>query len=130
MMLVYILFALTLSTVLSALFSRRSPENRKGDGFIGFFIALLLLAWAMDAWLLPLLAANRGISWPGVTALVVFGAILVSSFALSVRTPRFLKQAALTGHEHRFDAEATAFDLLLWLVLVTLGIILIRSIGI
>ncbi len=129
MMLVYILFALTLSTVLSALFSRRIPENRQGDVFIGFFVAMLLLAWAMDTWLLPMLAANYAISWPGVTALVVFGAILVSSLTLSVRTPRSLKQAALTGHEHRFDAEAAAFDLLIWLALVTLGIILIRSIG-
>ncbi len=129
MLLVYLLFALTFSTILLALFSEHIPERRKDDAFISFFAALMLLAWAVDDWLLPALAGDRKTPWPAVAALIIFGSVLASSLALSVRVPRRLRHAP-AFHSTRFDAEAASFDLVLWLLMVTLGLSVMRSLGI
>ncbi len=130
MILVYILFALTFSTILSALFSNRIPESRQGDAFIGFFIGLIALAGAIDKWLLPALAAGYKVVWPAIASLIVFGAVLAASVELSVRTPRHVRQPIMIEHDSRFDPEAAGFDLFLWIALVSLGIIVMRRIGI
>ncbi len=129
MLLMYILFALTFSTVLSALFADHIPEDRKGGTFIITFVLLMILAGAMDEWLLPALEVRK-MAWPMVSALVVFGAVLVSSLALSIRLPRRLHQSVMVAHNHRFDPESTAFDLFIWVALLALGIIVMRRIGI
>lgn len=129
MMLVYLLFALTFSSILTALFSTRVQQSREGELFIGFFVASMALAWAADEWLLPALAAGRKASWPPVMSLIIFGAVFVVSLLLSVRTTRPLGQAAI-GHDNRLDEEAMAFDLVLWLAFLLVGIIVMRSIGI
>ncbi len=129
MMLVYLLFALTLSTILTALFGRRVPQRREGEMFIGFFIAFMALAWAADEWLLPALAAGRRESWTSETMLVVVGAACAASLALSVRMPRVLGQSVL-GSDSGPDAEAAIFDMLLWVVFLIGGIIAMKSAGI
>ncbi len=130
MILVYILFAMTFSTVLSAIFSSRIPEDRQGDAFIGFFIGLLVLAEAIDKWLWPALAAGYKVFWPVIVSLIVFAAVLAASVELSIRTPRHVRQPIMIEHDSRFDPEAVGFDLLLWVALVSLGIIAMRRIGI
>ncbi len=129
MMLVYLLFALTFSTMLTALFSRNSTEERKGGLFIGFFAALMVLAWAADEWLFPALAGGRKITWPPAMMLVTFGALFASSLVLSVRTHRPLRQGT-HSLDSRLGAEAAIFDLLLWFALLIAGIVLMRSAGI
>lgn len=128
MILVYVLFALTVATVLTALFSARIAENRRGDAFIGFFAALMALAWVADTRLLPALAAGPGSSWTPVVMLVVFAGVLAVSAALAVRTPRPL-QHAMVHHDGRLNGEAAIFDLVLWTALLVLGIALLKSIG-
>lgn len=126
MLLVYLLFALTVSTVLTALFSARIPENRRGDAFIGFFAVLMVLAWAADTWLLPALAAGPGRSWIPIMMLVVFAGVLASSAILSVRTLRSL-QHAMARNDGRLNGEAAVFDLVLWAALLVLGMALLKS---
>jgi hypothetical protein len=128
MILVYVLFALTVSTVLTALFSARIPENRRGEAFIGFFAVLMVLAWAANTWLLPALAAGPRSSWIPITMLIIFAGVLASSAVLSVRTQRPL-QHALARHDGRLKGEAAVFDLVLWAALLVLGMALLKSIG-
>jgi hypothetical protein len=127
MILVYLLFALTVTTVLTAFISARIPQGRKGDIFIGLFVVIMLLAWATDQWLLPSLAAGLRTSWPLVLTMVVFVTIFAVSLALSVRTPGLLRQAVV-NHDSRLDTEAAVFDLLLWLALLIVGITIMRAI--
>ncbi len=128
MILLYLLFALTVSTTLTALFGARIPQHRRGDAFIEFFIVFMLIAWAMDAWLAPAVATGRSTPWLAVLFLVLFGAILAASAILSVRSFGPLEQAALR-HDNRLDAEAAAFDFLLWFAVLIFGIAFIRAIG-
>ena len=128
MILVYLLFALTVSSVLTALFSASIPETRKGEAFIGFFAALMVLAWAADAWLLPALAAGLITSWIPLLTLVIFGGVLAASSILSVRTPGPLQHAPV-DHDNRLNGEAAIFDLVLWSALLVLGIAVLKSIG-
>lgn len=130
MMLVYLIFALTLSSILTALFSTRVQQSREGELFIGFFVAIMALAWAADEWLLPALAAGWKTSWPPVMTLVIFGAVFVASLLLSVRTTHPLGQAVIGHGNNRLGAEAAAFDLVLWLAFLLVGIVVMRSIGI
>ncbi len=127
MILVYLLFALTVSTVLIALFSARIPQSRKGEIYIGIFVAIMVLAWAADQWLLPALATGLSTSWPLVLTLIIFVTILAVSLSISVRTPGPLRQA-VTNHDSRLDTEAAIFDLFLWLALLIVGITIMRSI--
>jgi hypothetical protein len=125
--LLYILFALTVATVLTALFAPRIPEQRRGDAFIVFFIALLV-AGAVVGWEVPAIAAGRGAAWAPLLLLVVFAALLVASMLLSVRpTGSFVRAGG--PHNLRQDAEAAAFDIALWLLMLIFGILVIRSLG-
>jgi hypothetical protein len=128
MILVYLLFALTVSSVLTALFSASIPENRKGEAFIGFFAALMALAWAADKWLLPALAAGLKTSWTALLTLAIFGGVLAASAILSVRTPGPLQHAAV-DHDNRLNGEAAVFDLVLWSAMLVLGLAVLKSIG-
>lgn len=128
MILMYMLFALTVSTVLTALISARIPQNREGEAFIGFFVALMVLAWAADEWLLPALAAGQKTSWLPVLLLIMFGGVFAASTILSVKTPG-PPQQAVVNHGNRLDAEAVVFDLILWFALLAVGIAVLRSTG-
>ncbi len=129
MILLYLLFALTVSMTLTALFGARIPQHRRGDAFIGFFIVFVLIAWAVDAWFVPAVAVGRNAPWLAVLFLMIFGAILAASAILSVRSSGPLVWAAL-HHDNRLDAEAAVFDFLLWFAVLIFGITLMRTIGI
>lgn len=128
MILIYLLIALTFSTVLSALLSAYISEDRNAEVFIGVFVALMALAWAADVWLLPALAAGLKAAWLPIMTVLFFGAVLVASAVLSVRTPRLLRQT-FAGHGGRIGAEAAVFDLLLWFALLIAGIAALKSFG-
>ncbi len=123
MILLYILFALTISVVLTALFAPRVPEQRRGDVFIAFFI-VLLVAGAVVGWEVPAIAAGKGAVW---TLLVVFAALLAVSTLLSVRPRSFVRAGG--SHNLRQDAEAAAFDIMLWLLMLIFGILVMRRLG-
>lgn len=126
--LLYVLFALTIAMVLTALFAPRVPEQRRGEAFIAFFIALLLAAGAVIEWLVPAITAGGGGAWMPALILVIFAAILIVSALLSVRTPRSFARAG-GPHNQRQDAEALAFDIALWLLMLIFGIAIMRSLG-
>jgi hypothetical protein len=128
MILVYLLFALTVSSVLFALFSASIPENRKGEAFMGFFAAFMVLAWAANTWLLPALAAGLKTSWIPFLTLTIFGGVLAASAILSVRTHGPLQHAAV-DHDNRLSGEAAVFDLVLWSAILVLGMVVLKSIG-
>jgi hypothetical protein len=128
MILMYMLFALTVSTVLTALISARIPQNREGEAFIGFFVALMVLAWAADEWLLPALTAGHKISWLPILLLIMFGCFFAASTILSVRASG-PQQHAMVNYDNRLGAEAVVFDLILWFALLIVGIAVMRSIG-
>jgi len=127
MILMYMLFALTISAVLTALISAHIPQNKEGDAFIGFFVALMVLAWAVDEWLLPALAAGQKTSLLPILLLIMFGGVFAASTILSIGTSAPL-QHAVVNHNNRLDMEAIVFDLILWSALLTVGIVVLRSI--
>jgi hypothetical protein len=126
--LLYILFALTVATVLTAAFAPRIPEQRRGDAFIVFFI-VLLAAGAVVGWEVPAIASGRGAAWTPLLLLVVFAALLVASTILSVRPTGSFARAG-GSHNLRQDAEAAAFDIALWLIMLIFGILIMRRLGI
>jgi uncharacterized membrane protein YidH (DUF202 family) len=127
-MLLYILFALTIAMVLTALFAPSIPEQRRGEAFIAFFIALLLAGGVVIKWLVPAIAADRGGAWMPALMLVIFAATLIVSALLSIRRPGSFVRAG-GPHNHRQDAEALAFDIALWLLMLIFGIVIMRSLG-
>ena len=127
MILLYILFALTVAMVLTALSARWVPEQRRGDAFILFFIALLLAGGAAVEWQVPAIAAGRG-AWAPLLLLVIFGAVLVVSMLLSISQAGSFARAG-GSHNHRQDAEAAAFDIALWLLMLIFGILIMRRLG-
>jgi hypothetical protein len=125
--LLYILFALTVATVLTALLAPRVPEQRRGDAFIAIFI-VLLAAGAAVGWEVPASAAGRVALWTPLLLLVIFAALLVVSMLLSIRpTGSFVRAGG--SHNHRQDAEAATFDIALWLLMLIFGILVMRSLG-
>ncbi len=128
MILLYILFALTVAMVLTALSAPWVPEQRRGEAFIALFIALLLAGGAAVEWQVPAIAAGRGVAWVPALLLVIFTAILVVSTLLSVRKTGSFARAG-GSHNHRQDAEAVAFDIALWLLMLIFGILIMRSLG-
>jgi len=127
MALVYMLFALTATTILTAFFSEHIPQNRKGEIYIGIFVVFLVLAWTADVWLFPALAAGLRTSWPLVLTLIIFVAVFAGSLSLSVRTPGSLRYAVVSNNS-RLDTEAAIFDLMIWFTLLIAGITIMRSI--
>ncbi len=128
MILLYILFALTSSMILTALFASHVQENRRGDVFIGFFVLIFLAALAMVEWLIPAVIAGRNPVWTPVLFLIIFGAILVASAILSVRSSGPLALAGV-HHSNKQDAEALTFDIILWVLMLIFGIVIMRNIG-
>ena len=128
MILLYILFALTVAMVLTALFAPRVPEQRRGEAFIVFFIALLLAAGAVAEWQVLAIAAGRGGALAPALLLVIFAGILVVSTLLSVRPSGSFARAG-GSHNHRQDAEAVAFDIALWILMLIFGILIMRRLG-
>jgi hypothetical protein len=128
--LVYILFALTFSLVLTAFFAGNISQHRQGHAFIFFFILLMLLAAAVDVWLVPIAASEqRGSLFPGVF-LAVFATILAASVILSVRSPRRMMLQAAPQSNSRLDTEAVVFDSIIWLAVLISGIAVLKAAGI
>ena len=124
MILLYILFALTVAMVLTALSAPRVREQRRGEAFI----ALLLAGGAALEWQVPALAAGRSIAWAPALLLAVFAAILVVSALLSVRRTGSFARAG-GSYNHRQDVEEAAFDIALWLLMLIFGIVIMRGLG-
>ncbi len=130
MILVYILFALTFSLILTAFFAGNISQHRQGHAFIFFFIVLMLLAGAGDVWLVPLVASGqRGSLYPGVF-LAVFAAILAVSVVFSIRSPRRMVLQTIRRSDPRLDVEAIVFDSIIWLVVMISGIAVLKALGI
>jgi hypothetical protein len=128
MILLYLLFALTVAMVLTALFAPRVPEQRRGEVFIVFFIALFLAGGVALEWQVPAFAAGRINAWVPALLLAIFGAILVVSVLLSARPTGSFARAG-GSHNHRQDVEEAAFDIALWLLMLIFGILIMRSLG-
>ncbi len=129
MILMYLLFALTVSMVLTALISAHIPQNKESEAFIGFFVALMVLALGVDKWLVPVLAAGQKTSLLPVLLLIIFGGIFTASTILTVRSSAPLRQV-VASKNNRLDSEAMIFDFILWFALLTVGIAVLKSNGI
>ncbi len=128
MILMYMLFALTVSAILTALISEHITQKGQGEAFVVFFVALMIVAWVVDEWVLPDLARGHTISWLPIALLIMFSGIFAASTILSVRNPRPLRQSVVY-YKSRFDAEAMVFDVIFWFALLTIGIVVLRSVG-
>jgi|SRR5208283_2512924 len=127
MILIYLLFTLTLSAILVVVFGAKIPEQKRSEAFMTFFAALMLIAWAVDAWLLPVVAMQGIASWVTVLAVSIFAAILVVSAVLSTRSRGPLSRAGM-HHSMRQDAEAIGFDIALLVLMAAFGIMVLKSI--
>lgn len=126
MFLMYVLFALTVAVILTALFAARAPERRSDEIFMGSFVLLLATAWAAGEWIAPALSGKPVSYWLPLALVGIFVAILAVSASLAVRPPDTPVWAAV-HHNKRQDAEAAAFDIVLWLLMLLFGIASIRS---
>ena len=124
MILVYILFALTLSAVLMAVFDAEIPEQVRSEAFIAIFAALMLVAWSVDAWLLPYVAMKGAAPWVPVVAVCIFGAILAVSAVLSTRSESTLMRGG-AHHGVKRDVEAIGFDFVLLVLMAVFGIMVL-----
>ncbi len=126
MILLYLLFALTVSTVFTALFAGQAAPHRQSHTFLFFFILFLLIAGVCDMWLVPVVGSGQRNALYPVALLTVFCAVLTSSVLLSVRSPLPMTQAA----EHRdtgLDAESAVFGSIIWLALLIFGIAVLKT---
>jgi hypothetical protein len=127
MILLYLLFALTLSTILTMLFGPKIPEQKRGEAFIVVFTVLMLAAWAIDEWLLPIVGIEGVGTWVPDAAVLIFVAMLIASAAFSTRS-RGLMIEARVHHGMRQDSEAIGFDIVLLILLMAFGITVLTSI--
>ena len=126
MILLYILFALTLSAILTGLLGVKIPEQKRSDTFIIIFVALMLAGWAVVQWFLPIVALKGTGGWVPALLIIIFGAILVLSAVLSARSRGPLVKAA-AHHSVREDAEAIGFDIGILVLMAVFGIALLRA---
>jgi hypothetical protein len=126
MILVYLLFALTLSTILMVVFDAKIPDQKRSDAFILFFAALMLIAWAVDEWVLPIVAIEGIATWVPGMAVSIFGLILVVSAILSARSQGPIIRAGV-HHSKREDVEAIGFDIVLLFLIAAFGIMVLRN---
>ncbi len=122
MMLIDVLFALTVSSVLTALIANHLPVRRAGEIFIGSFVLLFLLAGGAIGRALPPVVAG-GTAWNSYLMIAVFGAILVISIMLAASSPKTFAWAPAKRGNVRHDAEAVAFDVVVWFLLLVFGIV-------
>jgi hypothetical protein len=127
MILVYLLFTLTLSAILMVVFGAKIPEQKRSEAFMVFFAAFMLIAWAADEWLLPVVAMHGIASWVPGLAVFIFAAILVVSAVLSTRSWGPLIRAGM-HHSMKQDAEAIGFDIALLVLIAAFGIMVLKSI--
>ncbi len=106
MIIIYLLFALTLSTILVVVFGATIPEQRRSEAFIAFFAALMLVAWAVDAWFLPAIAIKGVGTWVPDLAVSIFGAIIVVFAFISRRSQGPLIRAEVY-HSMKQDAKGS-----------------------
>ena len=130
MIVVYILFALTFSLILTAFFAGNIPQHRQGHAFIFFFTLLMLLAGAADMWLVPVVAAEQRSSLFAAVFLAVFAAILAASVVLSVRAPRRMMLQTAPQGDPGLAVEAVVFDSIIWLAVLISGIAVLKAAGI
>ncbi len=126
MILLYLLFALTVSTVLTVLFAGQAAPHRQAHAFLFCFALLLLIGGVCDVWLVPIVASGqRSVFYPAVL-LAVFCAFLTASVLLSVRAPIPMTPAA-SQHDTVLDAESAAFGSLVWLAVLIFGIAVLKT---
>ncbi len=126
MVLVYALFALTVSAILTAVFSRTASRHRQGHAFLDFFALLLLLAGTADGWLAPAVSSGPRSGVYPIVFLAVFAAILTVSLILSIRSGNTLKLAE-GDRSTRLETEAAVFDSLVWLAMTLSGIAILKA---
>ncbi len=126
MVLVYVLFALTVSAILTALFSGTISQHGQGHAFMYFFALLLLLAGAVGVWLAPAIASGQRSGVYPAVLLAVFAAILALSTILSVRSRSALMPAA-AERVASLETEAEVFGSLVWLALMISGITILKN---
>jgi hypothetical protein len=124
--LLYLLFALTVSTILTALFAGQAAPHRQGHIFLFFFVLLLIIAGVSDVWLVPIVASEQRSAFYPAVLLTLFCAVLTASVLLSVRSPRPLTQAA-AHHDTGLDAESAVFGSLVWLAMLVFGIAVLKT---
>ncbi len=125
MVLLYVLFALTASMVLTALFTGQAAQHRQGHAFVFFFTLLIMAAGLVELWLVPVVASGQRSAFYPVVSLAIFCAILAASVILSVRSPRPAR--ADTHRDTGLDAESAVFDSLIWLAVLIFGILVLKT---
>ena len=108
-----VLFALFFVAIFGVAFRRTGPW----DGFLWFFLIVLLGAWAVGTWAEPVGPVLYGVSWVPF----FFGALILALLVASMAEPMPRTPAA----EPATPAEAVAVGLFFWItVLLLLGVIL------
>lgn len=119
MILIDVLFALTVSSILTALLANRLPGQRAGELFIGSFVLLFLVTGSAIGRAASTIIAG-GTAWNAYLMIAIFGAILFISIMLA-SSPGTFAWAPTRGNDRR-DAEAVAFDVVIWFLLLVFGI--------
>jgi len=117
MFLVYLLFALLVSVLLTAIFLLSLGRKESRQGFLLFFLLVFLAAWAGGLWVTPVGPSVWGVYWvPFLFAGLMF-ALLLAATAPS-RRPRSLREAAEQASQEEQVERAVGW--LFWVLVAAL----------
>ena len=117
MFLVYLLFALLVSVLLTAIFLLGLGRKQTWRSFLIFYLLVFLAAWAGGLWVTPVGPSVWGVYWvPFLFAGLLF-ALLLAATAPS-RRPRSLREAAEQARQEEQVERAVGW--LLWVLVAAL----------
>jgi len=115
--LVYLLFALLVSVLLTAIFLFGLGRKESWRRFLTFFLPVFLAAWAGGLWVTPVGPSAWGVYWvPFLFAGLMF-ALLLAATAPS-RSPRSLREAAEQASQEEQVERAVGW--LFWVLVAAL----------
>ena len=117
-------FGLLIGVIFYALVGRSGPW----DGFVWFFVLLILGTWAVGAWIEPVGPVWWGVAWLPFLVAAVFIALLIAAVTPDVYTRRHRELRRPSGDETPADSAtpdaqtvaATAVGIFFWGVLLVL----------
>lgn len=120
-----LLFGLIIAAILSAVFGVGFRRYGPWEGFVSFFLVLLLAAWAGALWMQPFGPPLLGFYWLPVFALTLLIAVLLASTTPSSRyRPPSERPAGGAAQE---TAAERGLDAFFWVVLGLLLVMILTG---
>lgn len=122
MLLVEVMTALAVAILLTAILAATLPVRRLWRGWLLFFGAVLLAAWAGGVWLPPVGASAVGIYW---MPFLFVGLVVALLLAPSIRRRARERSQRAEGAE-KVPVETT-FSVLMWVLMIGLAVAILLA---